>query len=90
MLVKGIGIYLASAGRLAAGPADDVVVVDDVAAHRYARLLVSNGRLAGTVLLGMAREAPGIIAAVRAQRPVSDLASLRVGDWSQLGETSES
>lgn len=84
MMVKGIGIYLASAGQLAAGPGDEVVVRDDPAGHQYGRLLVSGRRLVGAVLLGVAAEAARILDAVRARAPVTNPASLRAGDWTQL------
>jgi len=84
MMLKGIGIDLASAGRITGGPADEVVVRDVPDRHEYARLVVSAGRLAGAVLLGLPRETPAILRAVRSATPVPDVAALRAGDWTAL------
>jgi NADPH-dependent 2,4-dienoyl-CoA reductase/sulfur reductase-like enzyme/ferredoxin len=86
MLLKGIGVDLASAGRITAGSADEVVVIHEPADRPgYARLVVAEGHLAGAVLFGMPRESPAVLAAVRAGARVPDVAALRAGDWHALG-----
>jgi NAD(P)H-nitrite reductase large subunit len=86
MLVKGIGIHLVSAGRIAAQPGDEVLVRDVPNLPSYTRLVVSRaeGRVVGAVVLGAPEEAPDLLAAVERSAPVSEVAALRAGSWQPM------
>ena len=79
VLLKGLGIDVASVGRIVAG-ADDTVVHHELPdGTAYGRLMLHDGRIAGAVLLNLPADAPGILAAVRAGTPVDGLPFLRSG-----------
>ncbi len=79
VLLKGLGIDVASVGRIVAG-ADDTVVHHELPdGTAYGRLVLHDGRIAGAVLLNLPADAPGILAAVRAGTPVDGLPVLRSG-----------
>jgi nitrite reductase (NADH) large subunit len=84
-ILKIVGADLASMGRIAAAPGDRVVVFEDPEAHRYAKLVVAEGRIAGAILLGFPKAAALVAEALKSGRDVSrDLGALRAGDWSVL------
>ena len=59
------------------------IMFEDPEAHRYAKLVVAGGRIAGAIILGFPKEAGLVAEALKSGRDVSrDLARLRVGDWS--------
>ncbi|HWV84097.1 MAG TPA: nitrite reductase large subunit NirB [Capillimicrobium sp.] len=73
--LKVAGLDLVAAGA-ATGEAEAVTV--DAEAGVYRKLVVSGGRVAGTILLGDARGSAALIAAVRSGEPVDDpLAALQ-------------
>ena len=62
---------------------DEVVALEDVADHRYRKLVLRDGRLVGAILFGYPLEMPGVSAALKAGRDLGgDLEALRDGDWS--------
>jgi NAD(P)H-nitrite reductase large subunit len=84
-ILKVVGADLASMGRIAAAPDDQVVVFEDPETRRYAKLVVAGGRIAGAILLGFPKEAGLVADALKSGRDVGrELAALRVGDWSVL------
>jgi len=73
--LKVAGLDLVAAGA-ATGESEAVVI--DAEAGVYRKLVVSGGRVAGTILLGDARGSAALIAAVRSGEPVDDpLAALQ-------------
>jgi nitrite reductase (NADH) large subunit len=84
-MLKVTGVHLTSIGRFHAESADDTeIALEDPVEARYRKLVIGpDGKIAGAILLGYALEAPGLIAAVREGRDVTDeLDHLRDGDWS--------
>jgi NADPH-dependent 2,4-dienoyl-CoA reductase/sulfur reductase-like enzyme/ferredoxin len=88
-ILKGVGLDLFSIGRSANQPGD-VIVVDedpDPAAPSYRRLVISEGRAVGAIVLG---NAPEVVAAVtsavknRVEVPPAQVSELRRGDWMVL------
>jgi NAD(P)H-nitrite reductase large subunit len=82
-ILKGAGIELSSIGRIEPGPDDELVVIDNPAQHSYRRMVISDGRLVGGVVLGHHPEDfSAILAAVKKQTYVggASLAALRGGD----------
>jgi NAD(P)H-nitrite reductase large subunit len=77
LILKGVGLDLAVAGRVEALGADEVVVAS-AGGYDYVRLLVSDGRLAGGLVLGRPADVPRLLAGVREHAQVSDwIAALR-------------
>jgi nitrite reductase (NADH) large subunit len=73
--LKVAGLDLVAAGA-AAGEVEAVTMDAEVGVYR--KLVVSGGRVAGTILLGDVRGAPSLVAAVRSGEPVDDpLAALQ-------------
>jgi NAD(P)H-nitrite reductase large subunit len=87
VLLKGLGIDVASVGRIVAGGDDTVVHHESPDSTAYGRLLLQNGRIAGAVLLNLPADAPGILAAVRAGTPIDGLPVLRSGRWQPSANT---
>ena len=90
-ILKGVGLDLFSIGRPAAQPGDQVVVDEDPdpSAPSYRRLVLSDGRAVGGIVLGNHPEdVAAVTAAVknRAEIPPAQLADLRRGDWGRLKE----
>src|SRR5581483_4999639 len=84
-ILKGVGLDLTAAGRVAPG-AGDRVVVRDGPGGAYTKLVVGDdGRVAGFVALGRPDDARRALAALRDDRDVAAvLDRLRAGDWSAL------
>jgi nitrite reductase (NADH) large subunit len=87
-ILKVVGIDLTSIGRfMPKTEADIVIVQEDLAEHRYRKLVISDGRIVGTILLGYPRNAPAVSAAIKQQVDVSGhLDALRAGNWDILQE----
>jgi nitrite reductase (NADH) large subunit len=89
-ILKVAGIDLTSIGRFEAESPEDVVVVhEDIAEHRYRKLVIAGGRAVGAILLGHPLDAPAVQAVIKKGldvQPVLD--TLRAGDWSVLAKLS--
>lgn len=85
-LLKVVGVDLTSIGRIAARPGRDIeIVIQDVQRQRYRKLVITEGRLSGAILLGYPLDAPIVTAAIKARLEVSDcLSDLRAGCWECL------
>ena len=88
-ILKGVGLDLFSIGRPAAQPGDQVVVDEDPdpAVPSYRRLVLSDGRAVGGIVLGNHPEdVAAVTAAVKNRVEISptQLAELRRGDWGRL------
>jgi nitrite reductase (NADH) large subunit len=86
VILKGVGLDLTAAGRVVPAAGDEVVALAGPATHDYVSLVVDPaGTLAGGLVLGRPADAPTVLAAVRARRPVGDhLDALRAGDLGVL------
>jgi NADPH-dependent 2,4-dienoyl-CoA reductase/sulfur reductase-like enzyme/ferredoxin len=86
-ILKGVGLELMSVGRIDADGHDEVIVCEDARAPSYRRLVVSEGRVAGMIVLGRhPDDAATATAAVKKNVEVSpaQLDALRQGDWQVL------
>jgi nitrite reductase (NADH) large subunit len=88
-MLKVVGVDLLSVGRFTRESRGDLAVaqIGDTPAgtHTYRRLLISEGKIVGGILLGFPRDAQSLTAAVREQRDVSDvLEELKAGNWDVL------
>jgi nitrite reductase (NADH) large subunit len=84
-ILKGVGVDLFSIGRFEPRAGDEVVVDEDPSAPSYRKLVISEGRAAGAIVLG---NHPELVAsatkAVKSRAEIRDLAPLRRGDWDAL------
>jgi NAD(P)H-nitrite reductase large subunit len=88
-ILKGVGLDLFSIGRFAEQPGDVVIVTEDPdpAAPSYKRLVVSEGRAAGAIVLGTDPETvAAATAAVKNGAEISPMLAtdLRRGNWGAL------
>jgi NADPH-dependent 2,4-dienoyl-CoA reductase/sulfur reductase-like enzyme/ferredoxin len=89
-MLKVVGVDLTSIGRIETGPGDEVIALADEDLNRYRKLVISDGKIAGAILLGHPLVVPGVTVAVEDGRDVSGwLDELRAGDWSPLAERVE-
>ena len=86
--LKVVGIDVASMGRFEATSEEDIEIVqEDTAENRYRKLVISEGKLVGAILIGYPRDVPTVSAAVKGRADVSTyLDQLRSGNWSALAE----
>jgi NAD(P)H-nitrite reductase large subunit len=85
-ILKVAGIDLTSTGRIEAADGETTIALLEDAPRRYRKLVIGDGRIVGTILLGHAALAPTVQEAIRRGLDVRPhLAALRAGDWSALG-----
>ncbi|HEX2913957.1 MAG TPA: FAD-dependent oxidoreductase [Chloroflexia bacterium] len=86
--LKVVGIDLMSIGRFETESTEDLVITTEVPKeHHYRKLIISEGKIAGAILLGFPELAPAITGAVKKQRDVTPLLkALKAGDWQCLGK----
>jgi NAD(P)H-nitrite reductase large subunit len=84
-ILKVVGIELTSIGRFEpAGPEDEVIALEE-GGTKYRKLIVSDGRIAGAILLGYTQEvAPVRTAITRGYDVRPHLDALRAGRWDVL------
>ena len=79
-MLKVVGVELASIGRIAPEPDDEVIVHE--AKGSYRKLLVADDRIVGAILLGPGNDVASIRAAITQRRDVSgQLGALRRSEW---------
>ena len=85
-MLKVVGVELTSVGYIEPTlPQDEVIVFKEEEQHRYRKLIISNGKIAGAILLGHPQDAPGVIAAVKKETDIRPLLEdLRRGNWGRL------
>jgi nitrite reductase (NADH) large subunit len=72
-LLKGVGIDVLSVGRINPAEGDDAIVIDDGRDHRYTKIVVSEGRVVGALLVGHPADHDAFTRAVLDRLPVADL-----------------
>jgi nitrite reductase (NADH) large subunit len=84
-ILKVAGIDLTSTGRIEAADGETTIALMEDAPRRYRKLVIGDGRIVGTILLGHAALAPAVQEAIRRGLDVRPhLAALQAGDWSAL------
>ena len=86
-ILKGVGLDLFSIGRVQAEPEDEVVVAEDASLPSYRRLIISQHRVVGGIVLGHHPEdVVAVTSAVKKHVELDDavLAGLRSGNWQVL------
>lgn len=86
--LKVVGVDLTSIGRFeAVGDEEIVIALEDTASHLYRKLVISNGKAVGAILLGYPTLAPSVTGVIKQAVDLSDhLDALRAGDWQVLAE----
>ncbi|MGH2601877.1 MAG: FHA domain-containing protein, partial [Dehalococcoidia bacterium] len=86
-MLKVVGVELTSIGRSdPRSPEEIEVVLEEPVEHRYRKLVIADGRIAGAILFGYPLLAPVVTNAMKNNVDVSlCLAALRAGDWDVLG-----
>jgi nitrite reductase (NADH) large subunit len=85
-VLKVVGVDLTSVGQFEPGSDQDIVIVqEDENALRYGKLVISEDRIVGAILLGYSREVAAVTSAVKQQWDVGPLlGDLRAGRWDAL------
>src|SRR5262249_13039399 len=85
-ILKVVGIELTSIGRFEpAGAGDEVIALEDASGAKYRKLVISEGRIVGAILLGYSQEvAPVRTAITRGFAVHGQLPALREGRWDVL------
>ncbi|HEX2916086.1 MAG TPA: FAD-dependent oxidoreductase [Chloroflexia bacterium] len=85
-MLKVVGVELTSVGAFEpATPLDEVIVFRNEAEHLYRKLVISNGKISGAILLGYPQDAPPVTAAIKKGLDVTPLLpELRSGNWQRL------
>lgn len=85
-ILKVVGVELTSIGKFEpASPGDVVIALEDAEAQRYRKLVITDGKIVGAILLGHPLDAPAVTAAIKQELDVTPyLTSLEAGDWSVL------
>ncbi|HEV2240663.1 MAG TPA: FAD-dependent oxidoreductase, partial [Streptosporangiaceae bacterium] len=84
-ILKGVGVDLFSIGQFAPKAGDEVVVDEDPSAPSYRKLVISQGRAVGAIVLGNHPEVvASVTKAVKNRAEIRDVAPLRRGDWEFL------
>jgi len=82
-MLKVTGVDMMSAGRFVPEPGDLVVGDEDRVEGRYRKLVVSDNRIVGAILLGYPVEARAVTEAMNASQDIRLLLPrLKAGDWS--------
>jgi NAD(P)H-nitrite reductase large subunit len=67
-----------------------VVVLEDPDEHSYRKLVISDGKIVGAILIARQEDAPLVTAAVKDGRDVSAMIdALERGDWGVLADAPE-
>ncbi len=86
-MLKVVGVDLLSIGRFEGAGEDTVIALEDPEEHSYRKLVISEGRIVGAILIARQQDAPHVTAAVKEERDVCGLLSaLERGDWEGLAE----
>jgi nitrite reductase (NADH) large subunit len=85
-VLKVVGVDLTSIGQFEPGSdSDEVIVFEDESALRYGKLVISDGKIVGAILLGYSREVAPVTSAVKQIWDVTGvLSELRAGRWDAL------
>jgi nitrite reductase (NADH) large subunit len=85
--LKVAGVDLMSIGRFEPTSDDEIVIaLEDTESHRYRKLVITQGKIVGAILLGYPLDAPAVTAAIKQGVDVSGcIETLRAGNWSVLG-----
>ncbi len=85
--LKVVGVDVTSIGRVCADAGEGELVLEDPKNQRYRKLVIADGKIVGAILLGYAKEATAVTAAIKQAWDVTDiLPALLAGRWEVLGQ----
>ena len=84
--LKVVGVELTSVGQIEATSPDDMIIrQEDVELHRYRKLIITNGKVVGAILLGYPLDAPAVTEVIKQAIDVTPhLEALQAGVWDTL------
>jgi NADPH-dependent 2,4-dienoyl-CoA reductase/sulfur reductase-like enzyme/ferredoxin len=86
-VLKVVGIELTSVGRFQPQEGDEVIALEEDEGQRYRKLVISDDRIVGAILLGYSQEVSPTRTAITRELDVSSAREdLRAGDWEVLDE----
>lgn len=87
--LKVVGVELTSIGRFEAKSADETVIaLENTNEHRYRKLVISEGKIVGAILLGYPQDASVVTAAIKQGKVITaHLEALQAGNWDVLQNT---
>ena len=86
-VLKVVGVELTSIGRFEPGERDEMLVQEDESSLRYGKLVISDGKIVGAILLGYSREVATVTSAVKQGWDVTPvIEQLRAGRWDALDQ----
>ncbi len=90
-MLKVAGIDLMSIGRIEPDSAfDEVITLEEPESYHYRKLIVSDNKIVGAILLGYTLEIPLVSAAIKEGRNIHPILNeLRAGNWEILGDSEE-
>ncbi len=84
-VLKVVGVELTSIGQFEPGQRDEMLVQEDESSLRYGKLVISDRKIIGAILLGYSREVATVTSAVKQGWDVSPvMGQLRAGRWDAL------
>ena len=85
--LKVVGVDVTSIGRVCADAGEGELVLEDPKNQRSRKRVIADGKIVGAILLGCAKEATAVTAAIKQAWDVTDiLPALLVGRWEVLGQ----
>ena len=87
-ILKVVGADVTSVGQIEPQSADEMVIVlEDTESHKYRKLVISQGKIVGTILIGYPIEAPLVTKAIKeGKNIVAVLEDLKKGNWQELSK----
>lgn len=84
--LKVVGVELTSVGQIEAkSPEDMIIAQEDVELHRYRKLVISEGKVVGAILLGYPLDAPAVTEVIKQALDITPhLDALQAGGWDTL------
>ena len=88
-MLKVVGVDLTSIGRFEPSSPDEIVIaLEDRVEQRYRKLVIAEGKIVGTILLGYPVDVPAVTAVIKEQRDVTrHIPALQAGNWDVLKTT---
>jgi len=85
-MLKVVGVELTSIGQINAKTENEIeITLEEIEQNRYRKLVIADGKIIGTILLGYPLEAPAVTAAIKQGLDVTPhLDALREGRWEVL------
>ena len=87
-MLKVVGAEVTSIGKFESDSTDDIVItLEDIDSNKYKKLVLSQNKIVGAILIGYPIEGPLVTKAVKSETNISSIIpSLRNGSWNELSK----